>query len=715
MQIIQGIREKGAAIVITVIALSLIGFILMDAKSGSNNMANSRSTTLGKVNGSAIEKEEYEKRVQQQQAQQEQQQQGTKLSTGQVNQLRAQVWDQMVSEKIFFAEADKLGIDFTNKELSAIISSPDQSNPLLREIADPATGKIDQAKLTEAFSSIRKPKTAEQKEMIESQLIEPQALTSISQKYIGLLNAGTYYPGWMAEKDSKEAKAFANISYVAIPYTVINDSAVKISDDDIDKYVQKHKTQFKQDAGRMISYISFSQLPSPTDSAKTKQIIDGLKNDFATQPESNVKAFVARNGSVVPYDTSFVKKDNLRSRASDTITRLPVGTVYGPYVDNGSYVLAKIMGIRSFPDTVKARHILIGTSDPQTGQPTMDDSTAKKRADSINTALNNGASFAALVAQYSSDQGSKDKGGEYPTITYGQMVPEFNDFVFTKSPGSRGVVKTRFGYHIIEVESQKGSSPAYKIAYLAKEILASGETINAASNESLKAAAIKDVKKLDEYIQKNGLKKIATSNLVKESDYQVGQLQDARQLVRWAFDAKKGDVSEPYNINDQFVVAIVDKVYDKGGVQDAQTARPMAEAAIREEKKADEILKKLGSSPTLESAATVYNQQVLTAGADSSITFDAGIINGIGREPKVTGSIFNKDNQNKVTAPIVGKTGVYLIKVNSIGTKTADTPEAAAAFYKQRITAYRSQAVGNWFQALKDQATIKDKRSEGNY
>src|SRR5882757_1082418 len=210
MQIIQGIREKGAAIVITVIALSLIGFILMDAKSGSNNMANSRSTTLGKVNGSAIEKEEYEKRVQQQQAQQEQQQQGTKLSTGQVNQLRAQVWDQMVSEKIFFAEADKLGIDFTNKELSAIISSPDQSNPLLREIADPATGKIDQAKLTEAFSSIRKPKTAEQKEMIETQLIEHQALTSISQKYIGLLNAGTYYPGWMAEKDSKEDKAFAN-------------------------------------------------------------------------------------------------------------------------------------------------------------------------------------------------------------------------------------------------------------------------------------------------------------------------------------------------------------------------------------------------------------------------------------------------------------------------------------------------------------------------
>jgi len=710
MQIIQGIREKGAAIVITVIALSLVGFILMDAKSGSNNMANSRSTTVGKVNGSAIQKDEYEKRVQLQQQQQEQQQQGMKMSTAQINQLRGQVWDQMVAEKIFFAEADKLGIDFTNKELAAILYSADPSNPILREVADPATGKPDEAKVRDVINTIKKPKTAEQRDMIESQLLDPQALTSISQKYMGLLNASAYYPSWMEEKDVKEAKTFANISYVAVPYTVINDSAVKVTDEDIEKYVQQHKAQFKQEAGRMISYISFSQLPNQADSARTKEAVEALRNDFAAQTESNIKSFIARNSSI-PYDTNYVTKANVRSRAVDTILRLPVGTVYGPYVDNGSLVLAKVMGIKSFPDSVKARHILIATTDMQSHQQILDDSTAKKRADSINTAIGNGASFAALAAQYSAD-GSKDKGGDLGTFGYGQMVPEFNEYCFTKPVGSRGVVKTMFGYHIIEVESQKGSSPAYKIAYTAKEIIASPETINAASNESLKAAAIKDAKKLDEYAQKNGLRKTDVPTLVKENDYQVGQLQDAQQLVKWVFDAKKGDVSEPYNINDQFVVAIVDKIYEKG-LQDVATARPLAENAVREEKKSAEILKKLGSSPTLESAAAAYpNGQVLTAGADSSVTFTARIINGIGAEPKVIGAAFNKDNQSKVSAPIIGKTGVFLLKVNSTGTKAADTPEAAAAFRNQQIATNRSQAAGNWFQSLKDQANIKDKRSE---
>jgi len=706
MQIIQGIRDKGAAIVIVVIALSLIGFILMDAKQGSGTMFSSTSSNIGKVNGSVIEQDEFNKKIRIIEAQEEQQS-GTKPSTSRLAQIREQVWNQIVAEKVFYAEAAKLGIDFTSKELSAILSSNDQSNPLLqdKQMIDPATGQLDMSKVSMALNNIKKMK-GEQRDMIDAQVIEPQKLTSISTKYFALLNASAYYPAWMEEKDITENKSFATISYVAVPYSVISDSTIKVTDGEIESYVKKHKALFKQEEGRMISYVAFSQLPSADDSARTKGAVEALRNDFIN--ETNVKTFLARNTSTIDFDSNYLPKSKIRSSALDTIIKQSTGSVYGPYVDNGNFVMAKVLGSNTLPDSVGARHILIPTVNPQTGEPIMEDSVAKNRADSIFTAIKNGADFAAMAKQFSSD-GTKDIGGEYPSIYYGQMVPEFNDFVFTKPIGSRDVVRTQFGYHIIEVLKHKGQGPAYKIAFMAKEIMPSEATINKASLDATKLSAEKDPKKLDAYLQKNGLRKVTNPTLIKENDANIGQMQDARQLVRWVFEAKQGDVSDPYSIGDEFVVAIVDKV-QKEGTQDVATARPMVEGIIRDEKKAEQIIKKLGT--TLESAAAAYGKQVLTAGQDSSLTFTSQVINGIGAEPKLIGASFNKANLNKASAPIAGKTGVYVFKVDAITNKTTDTPDQASQFRAQQVTALRSQSATNWFEALRKKASIKDNRSK---
>lgn len=705
MQIIQGIRDKGAAIVIVVISLSLIGFILMDAKQGGNY--NSGGGSLGKVNGQAIEQNEFSKKVKNLELQEEQQS-GTKPSNTRTAQIREQVWNQIVAERVFYAEADKLGIDFTSKELDNILKSDDPGNPFLqdRQMVDPQTGKLDINKVNLALTNIKKMK-GEQWDMVNAQVIEPQKLTSVSTKYFALLNASAYYPAWMEAKDSQEKKSFATISYVQIPYQTISDSTIKVTDAEIEKYVQKNKDLFKQEAGRMISYVGFSQLPNAADSARTKGVVEKLKNDFAN--ETNTKTFLARNATAIDFDTNYLPKSRINSPVLDSIIRLSPGSVYGPYVDNKNYVIAKYIGSKNLPDSVNARHILIATVDNQTGQPLLEDSTAKNRADSILAAVNSGANFALLALQYSAD-GSKDKGGDLGTFGYGAMVPEFNSFCFDKPVGSKGVVRTQFGYHVIQVMNQKGQSPAYKIGFLAKEIFSSEETINMASNEAIKLSAEKDAKKMEAYIQKNGLQKITVPNLIKENDAQIGALQDARQLVRWVFEAKKGDVSDPLPVGDQFVVAIVDNVL-KEGTQDVATARPLAENAIREEKKGQEIIKALGANPTLETASSKYSKEILTAGEDSSITFKSQIINSIGNEPKLIGAIFNKDNLNKVAAPVAGKSGVYVFKVNGIADKAADPAENIAEYKTQQTATLRTQAVTNWFEGLRKKATIKDNRS----
>jgi len=709
MQIIQTIREKGAPITIAAIALALIAFILMDAKQDNGGV--SASESIGKVNGKSIDQNEFNKKIQAVESQEEQQT-GQKASNTRSAQIRDQVWNQLVAERVFYAEAAKLGIEFTSKELDKVLKSDDPSNPLMqdRSMVDPATGKLDMAKVGQALANIKKAK-GEQWDMINAQIIEPQKLASVSTKYFALLNASAYYPTWMEEKDTKESKTFATISFVQIPYQTISDTSIKsikVTDDEIKKYIEKHKGQFKQEAGRMISYVSFSQLPTAADSANTRAQVESLKNEFAA--ETNEKNFLARNASAIDFDTNYVPKSKIQSSFIDSIVKLPAGSVYGPYVENKSYVIAKMLGSKTVPDSAHAKHILIATVDAQSGQPLLEDSVAKKRADSIYNAINAGANFALLAMQYSSD-GSKDKGGDLGTFAYGAMVPEFNKYSFEKPVGSRGVVRTQFGYHIIEVLGQKGASPAYKIGFLAKEIYSSEETINNASNNAVKLSAEKDAKKMEAYIQKNGLSKISVPTLIKENDAQVGEMQDARQLVRWVFEAKKGDVSDPMPVGDQFVVATVDKIYEEG-TQDVETARPLAENAIREEKKAEQIITALGANPTLESASAKYAKPIIMTGADSSITFKSQMIDSIGYEPKLIGAIFNKANLNKVAAPVAGKAGVFVFKVNGTGEKAADPNEDKVQMRLQQTVALRNQAVSNWFEGLRKKATIKDNRSK---
>ncbi len=708
MQIIQSIREKGAAIIIIVIAISLIGFILMDSKPGSNtSLFGGNTTNVGKVNGRAIELNEFNKRVSQEESNQAAQS-GQQPTGAAVLRIRDQVWNQIVAEDVFYKEADKLGINLTSKELSAILMSSDQTNPFMKErgMVDPATGRLDETKAREALNNIKKLK-GDQRLSVDAQILEPLKLTTAAAKYGGLISAAAYYPTWMQEKDMAAAKEFSTISYVAVGYNEISDSAVTVKDEDINNYVAKHKDLFKQEAGRTISYITFSQLPSSADSAKALLNITELKAPFGA--DSNAKAFVARNTTVIDFVDEYLPLSKIQSQLKDSIIKQPISFIGGPYLDGSNYILAKVIGTKQLPDSVKARHILISLNDQRTGNTIRTDSAAKTLADSILAAVKGGADFGALALKYSSD-GSSTKGGDLGTFGYGAMVPEFNQFTFSKSVGDKGVVKTQFGYHVIDIVSQSNFKPAYKIAFLAKPILSSDETINASSLASSKASAQKNGKEFADYAAKNGLSIVEFPTTIKENDFSVGNMQDARSLVRWAFEAKKGDVSEPIAIGNDFVVATVNKVYSEG-TQDANTARIGAEAIVRNMKKADIITAKLGATPTLETAAAAYNKQVLIAGADSTITMAGRIINGIGAEPKVIGAAFNKEYTTKASSPIVGTSGVYVLKVLSVQQKAEQSADEKAAQTTARFAAIRQQT-NNWFEALRKQADIKDTRAK---
>jgi len=712
MQIIQKIRDKGAAIVIVVIALSLIGFILMDANLGANRSSGAGSNTIGNINGQKIESKEYQDKIKQ-----IEEQYGGRISGPQVYYVRQNAWDQIVTEKVLSDEFDKLGLSFSPKELTSIMFSNDAPQTLKQAFTDKTTGQYDIAKVQQWWQTAKKSK-GDQRDALVKQIVEPLVLQSLATKYSSLIAASAYYPAWMKQKESAESKTFASITYVAVPYNLINDSTIKVSDEEINDYVGKHKTLYKQDGGRMLSYVAFSADPSTSDTAAALEYVATLKNSFIT--DTNAKAFVSRNMSAIPFEDVYTPKSKLTMGQKDTIVTLANGAVFGPYMEGKDFVVAKMIGSKILPDSIKCRHILVGTVDGQTGQPTIPDSIAKKSIDSVELAIKAGASFDDLEGKYSTDQTAhKDKGVMTFDIASVQnkekFATEFGAFLLNEKGETKKVVKTGFGWHYIEILEKKNPGPAYKIAYLAREISASEETINTANAKASKLSGeARDIKALDAYVAKNGLQKVEVPTLIKENDFQLGALQDARELIRWAFEAKQGAVSEQqFKIGEQFVVGAVTKIQPEG-LPDANTARPMTELTIRNLKKAAQIKTKLTATPTLESAAAAYNVPVGTAGTDSTLTFISGIINGIGQEPKLIGASFNKAYQAKLSEPIAGNNGVYVLKVNSIGSKPADTPEESAKQASERTRALAQQINSGWFESLKKSAVIKDDRSKTN-
>lgn len=703
MSIIQQIREKYAAVGIGFIALSLIGFILMDSAKNNSGGGVDPNDAIGEINGRSISYNEFLNKTRS--IENMQAMNGRNVDEELRQQINAEVWRQLVDRTIMEGEFTKLGIQVTAKEFNDLLFGANPPDWLTQQFTDPNTGQFDVFAAKQAINEIKKNRTQGNAEMIEQFYLDPLLEQTLRGKYSAIQRNAVYAPGFLVEKTLSDNAAIASFQFVQIPYTNIPDSAVVISDAMINKYVSEHKRDFKQDESmRSIAYVSFPYNPSAADTAAVLNELKGLYEGFASA--ENPGDFAARNGSIIPFADEYFSKERMQIAQKDSIIGAGVGSVYGPYLDGSAYVLSRVMEVKTRPDSVKARHILVSTFDMQTQQQVLTDSAAKAKIDSIEALVKAGRSFGELAKQLSDDQGSAEKEGDLGYFASGMMVKEFNDFSFNNSKGSRGVVKTQFGYHLIEVMDQKNFVPAYKIAYLGKSIDASMETVNDAMNAANQFAGnSRSLKAFDDNVVKGGLNKLLVPD-IRENEFNIMGLGVNRSLVRQIFEAEPGSVLDPVDMNGQYIVIAVTGA-EKSGVMNASKARPMVESILRNEEKANRIIKNLGTITTLEQVASANNTFVQTA---DSVSFVSPMINAVGFEPKIGGFAFAKDNFDKVSKPIGANSGVFVIKTNFVGATSSTS--SADDTRNSLINQARSAALGTSAQALKEKASIKDKRSK---
>ncbi len=685
MSVIQTIRDKYARWAVIAIALALTGFILMDAFTGRSRLfGGGNTTTLGRVNGKTIDENEFEKRVQARE-QNEEQQKGTSLGEADRQQIIDEQWKQDVDQLVLKEEFDKLGFTVGKKEFADLLYA--EPNQVVKQyFGNPQTGEYDPNNTQQIISSIKRGKDKTQKEQLNL-VLDAIENSRLSEKYLSLVAGTIHYPKWFFEKQNAENSLMAKISYVKIPASTVPDNAkeVAVSDKEIADFISKHKDLFElEDEIRTIEYVLFSAAPSASDSAASLKQIESLKDKFAaTNDSAELKRFLA-NESDFPYADMYFPKSAIQVPVKDSIFSLAKNTVYGPYLDKSDYALAKMVDSKTLPDSVYCRHILMRTS----GDGALPDSIAEKRLDSAIAAINNGASFVAVMKQVSMDQAanSQDSTGlmkfSSQQIQDERFDQDFGKFIlFEGTRGQRKKVKTKFGYHYIEIVDQKNIEPHYKVAYLAKKIEASDETERNAENSALQfAGESRDVKSFDADFEKNlkskGLQKLFAPDISSHA-YEIPGVGVSRRFIKHVFEADRGDVLQPERVGDNFVVAAVTEV-NKPGTISVAMGRRYIEPVLRNQKKAGVLKKKIGNITTLDAVSAAMKQPVQMA---DSIRFSPERNGGpISYESRVVGAAFNPANKGKVVnEALEGRQGdVYVIRVDDVSATVLENADVNA-------------------------------------
>ena len=643
---------------------------------------------------------------------------------------RTYLWNFYVDEAIIEKEADAVGLGVSKAELLDLQFSDDNSklSPIITSrYQDPATRQVDRQQLSQLKDMIT---TNKIDQMIqagqlvsdfkyrwahqEKEIIKDRLQTKLSR----MVEKGMYTPSWMAETVGAEQNQKVDFLYAQIPYDEIENSEVTLSDDDFKAYFEENKNQFRQDEEtRKIEYVTFNVLPTAKDSNNIRQSIADLTGKF--QQAENDSLFVENNLGTI--DEAYFKKDALSAVIADTIFKMPVGSVYGPYLDVDSYKAVKLLGKKVVADSVKARHILRRAEDLPTLQ------AAQKTIDSLKTLIETGAArFDSLAANFSQDPSNAQKGGDLGFFGPGAMVKPFNDICFYKAePGKVYSVITQFGVHLIEVTDRKfsGSESSVQVAYISQPVIPSQETQDAVREQALQLQ--EQCKNIDD-LRKNAAaqgKTIESSPALKANDFAVGSLgpgQGSREMVRWAFGVdvnveapETGDVSpQVYSFQNQgefyinrYVVAALKSV-QAAGLPSLANVKDEIEPMVINRKKGEIIKQRVQGKTDIASIASTFSTQVDTA---SSISFASAFLPKAGAsEPKVVATAFKVD-LNQTSEPIAGNSGVYIVMPTN---KPAAAPAANIAQIRTSSQqSARNSARARLIQALRKNADITDNRS----
>ncbi|MCI5083200.1 MAG: peptidylprolyl isomerase [Saprospiraceae bacterium] len=708
MALIGKIR-KNSWLLIVLIGVGLLSFIVMDMTSGQQSVFGGGQTTMAKVEGEKIDWYKFsntEKVLYQ----------GV---TGDPYARRQQLYDFFVEKVLVDQEADDLGLQVSKEELMDLQFGASPSPIIRQRFSDPqAPGQINRQQLTQIKQIIE---NGQIRQSIEEGQLSPNFVPfwshqekeiikeRLQSKMNALVSKAMYMPSWMVEMEYQAQNERVDFAYVKIPFDELDNTEVTLTDADYRAFMEEKEAQYRtEEETRQLEYVVFNVQATAEDSAQWRKQIADLVPDFRTAV--NDSNFVDRNYGTI--SANYLAASDVSPIIADTVFSLPSGSVYGPYIDGNQYKAVKVVDNQMIADSADTRHILISATTPASFQ------IAASRVDSLIGVLESGAaSFDSLALQFSEDPGSSSNGGLYENVTPNQFVPEFNKVLFvTGEIGEYYKVRTQFGVHLVEVLKRSASkTPRAQLAYIQQSIIPTEDTQNELYDEVLQIVGKnRTIDALRQVVSERADLSLTTSPAIKQNDFTIGTLgggQATRDMIRWAFGASEGEVSpEVFGYQDQaeyytnkYVVAAL-KDINKAGMPSVDAVKDQIQQQVINRKKGEMIAGKI-SSKDLSQIASQYSTQVDTA---SNVSFTTSFVPELGAEPKVIGAAFEMA-QDEVSEPIVGTSGVYVVKMvrKPVAAQPTNIPQLRPNFQRTERNKVNGRLL---IQAMKKNADVTDNR-----
>ncbi len=695
MATLEKIRSKGGVFVAIFIGFALFAFIMTDLMSSGGSFFNQSGMDVASINGKSVSIQEFQNKVTDMEEFNKLNRNISSLSEEETYMMRDQTWNQLINQTLLGEKYEELGLTVPSNELMDMVAGKNVHPFLLQHplFANPNTGAYDP---TQARNFLEAKKTDPTLSfywrVLEEQLINER----LFNKYKNLVKKGMFIPSKWASEESEARNKMVDFEFVMARFATISDSLVTVSDAEIKKYYRDNEKLFKQDETREIEYITFDIEPTEADKQAILDAITKMKNDFS-KPEIDPVQFVNLN-SDESYTGINQKASEFNTPIEEFLKNASVNEVFGPYFENESYKIARVVAIKQVPDSVKARHILIRENSPE---------ATNAIADSLMNLIKKGANFVDLARKHSTDQGSAVNGGDLGWFTEGQMVKPFNDASFNGKKGDVVKVESQFGVHIINITDQGKPTTKYQVATLARKISYSSKTYQDVYSRANKFASINNsVAKFNEAVTKENLTKRFGREL-RKNDRNVGNLESPRDLVKWAFDSKVGSLSKVFEFGDQFVIALLTNA-TKEGVQAMELVKPQIQRELINNKKAEMLVDKFNlavkENGTMTAIAKKMNSTIQIV---QDISFGSQQVPGAGIEPALVSLAVNSP-ANQVSKPIKGNNGVFVVKVinvENIGVNPEDI--------RQELTRNIDMGIDyQLIESIKENAEIEDNRSK---
>ena len=671
MGIFNKINQRSGLVVGTIVVGLLLFLIGGDAFTSGGSMFSGFNNKVGKIGGSKVSIEDYQKSVTKAEA----------LYGGSSNGANMDdlAWNQLIFDNVNKVVYEKTGIEISEEEKGDLIEGEHMS-----EIVKQQFGSIEGVNQFKKYLDSDQFQNEEERVTLKGRWKAMKDYVydeRMRSKYDALIKKSEYVTKAEAKRYYHSLNDKAEAEYVYVPYYSIKDT-IAVTDEMIEKYIKDHATEFEVEEGRSIEFAVFNNTPSSEDSAYVKKDLTGIKEEFKVA--KNDSAFIRAN-SDVPADPSYLQINQLPVALSKMATSLQVDSVYGPFPINNGYTLTKVIKIESDTNIMaKASHILFRTNETDAAEKKAE---AKKQAQQILAEIQNGASFEKMAAQYGGD-GTASNGGDLGWFGKGQMVKPFENAIFGASkPGLLpNLVETQFGYHIIRVDVTK-MGKKFLVATVQKNVEAFETTVDSVYRTAdAFAASVKDTGTFRAELKKfkTGVAKYEQPNIDGAAKSITG-VTEAREIIKWIYndDRDVNDVSEVFSVENKQVVVLITRIREKG-LASAADVRDQIKPKIENEEKAKLIAAKLNASgENLAAIAKAYGADALT-GKATDITLTSGMITGVGYEPEAVGVIYGlaKDKTSQV---ITGENGVLIVKnLNVVKSEVADYSQFVSQLQQQR-------------------------------